>query len=93
MRVKEEYNNDQEGQSIVKLNDFEKTVSELSLQIKRVIMANQCFIIIEKKKFLGYEFLKNSLIDINKLEFAKEIFPIFRMNDRFYDKKGIELFK
>ena len=92
---KEEYKNDQEGQSIEKLNDFEKTVSELSLQIKRVIMANQCFIIIEKKKFLGYEFLKNSLIDIdiNKLEFAKEIFPIFRLNDRFYDKKGIELFK
>ena len=58
-------------------------------------MANQCFIIIEKKNFLGYEFLKNSLtdIDINKFEFAKEIFPIFRMNDRFYDKKGIELFK
>ena len=90
---KEEYNNDQEGQSIVKLNDFEKRVGELLLQIKRVIMANKCFIFLEF--YRHYKYQKDNVFDIqiNGFKFAKEIFPIIRFNDGFFDKKGLELFK
>lgn len=74
--------------SLEEYDQLEQRLYECSFQIKRDILGNRCYIILNKDKTVGLSL--GLPFHLESYDAWREILPIIRINDGFIDRKGLK---
>lgn len=86
--ISEEISSEQKNLSFKEIDDLDKKIYEYSLEMKRKIMDNRCYMVIS----IATAYNINNR-NIESIDLWRNIMPIIRINEGFIDKKGQGLIK
>lgn len=87
-QITEEFSSENHVVSVDRLNKLEEKVYGYSIQIKRNIMSNRCFVVLSKAKAGELKYL-----NIDSIDLWQNILPIVSIDEGFIDTKGQNFLK